>query len=551
MSIIDRAALEASPLADLHAIASELSIDGYRRLRKKQLIDAILARQEGTEAPEAEETPEAEPSAAAAGRSRAAVGRSRAGARRSGAGAGRSGAASQRSDAAAGETDAAGEESDAAGEGYDAAGEGYDAAGEGSDAASEGFDAASEGSDATAETEELVDAEELAEAIADELAEHDGGSTGRRRRRGRRGGRGRAARDEDRDGERDEEGEESPESEAAQAAAERDEDGAQEARGGPADEARGGSGEEARGGPGEDEVVDGIVELVGNGAGFVRANPPEPSDDDVYVSAAQVKRCELLSGDRITGPRRPPRRSERFASLVRIDTINGRPATEVADSTRFDDLPAAFAQEMLALRTDDATITAIEGLAPIGKGSRVTIAGGPRSGKTETLRRLAAALSGNDDLHLLVVLTGVRPEELPEWEEGPVKPDGGLNFAASADAQGQLVEPVIDQARRWAARGSDAVVLIDTLDGLHSHAARKAMASARNVVAGGSLTVIATASAPLGGETTVIALDALAAASGRFPALDVARTGTLRPERLVGEDGAEAIARMRSQALET
>ena len=489
MSIIDRDALQASPLADLHAIASELSIDGYRRLRKQQLIDAILVRQEDTQAPETDAAEGSE-----------------------------GGDAAQDAEAS---KDQEAEETD-------------------SDTEAEELPDAEELPEAgqlpeaeeLPDAEQLPDAEELAEAIADELAVHDGESGGRRRRRGRRGGRGRSARDEDRDDERDEEPEDDKANAKAKAEAEEEE------------------AEESRGGGAEEEAVDGVVELVGNGSGFVRANPPEPSDDDVYVSAAQVKRCELLSGDRITGPRRPPRRSERFASLVRIDTINGRPASEVADSTRFDDLPAAFAQEMLALRTDDPTVTAIEGLAPIGKGSRVTIAGSSRSGKTETLRRLAAALGGNDDLHVLLVLTGVRPEEQSEWEDGPVKPEGALNFAASADAQGQLVEPVVDQARRWAARGSDAVVLIDTLDGLHPHAARKVLASARNVVDGGSLTVIATASAPLGGETTVIALDALAAAFGRFPALDVAGTGTLRPERLVGDDRAEAIARMRSQALE-
>jgi transcription termination factor Rho len=100
---------------------------------------------------------------------------------------------------------------------------------------------------------------------------------------------------------------------------------------------------------------------------------------------------------------------------------------------------------------------------------------------------------------------------------------------------------VIDQARRIAARGAHALVLIDTLDGMHPHAARKALASARNIVDGGSLTVIATASEPLGGETTVIALDARLAAVGQFPALDVVASGTLRPELLVGEDGAHAI----------
>ena len=85
-------------------------------------------------------------------------------------------------------------------------------------------------------------------------------------------------------------------------------------------------------------TVAGTVELLPNGSGFVRVNPPEPSDDDIYISAAQVKRCELVSGDQVAGPRRAPRRSERFASLVRIDTINGRPASELASGARFDDL---------------------------------------------------------------------------------------------------------------------------------------------------------------------------------------------------------------------
>jgi transcription termination factor Rho len=100
---------------------------------------------------------------------------------------------------------------------------------------------------------------------------------------------------------------------------------------------------------------------------------------------------------------------------------------------------------------------------------------------------------------------------------------------------------VIDQARRVASRGGDAVVLIDTLDGPHAQPARRALAAARNLTDAGSLTVIGTASAPLGGETTVIALDAGLAATGKFPALDASASGTIRPELLVGEEGAAAI----------
>ena len=264
-----------------------------------------------------------------------------------------------------------------------------------------------------------------------------------------------------------------------------------------------------------------------------------------------MKRCELLSGDRVAGPRRPPRRSERFASLVRIDTINNQPAAELASGARFDDLPAAFPSERLRLGSDDPTIKAIEWLTPFGKGSRVAIVGGPRSGKSHALRSLAAVLAGSDDgVQLLVALAGVRPEEVSEWNAGPVTPSAVVSFAGSQDAQDQTVELVVDQARRIAARGAHAVVLIDSLELLHPHAARKAMAAARNIVDGGSLTVIATAAAPIGGETTVIALDPLLASTGRYPALDLVASGTIRPELLVGRPGAEAIAAARREVVE-
>jgi transcription termination factor Rho len=476
MSILDREALAASPLADLHALASELSIDGYRRLRKGELIDAILTRQGGEAAPE---EPAAEP----------AEEEKRPAARR-------------RRRAAAPEEPA----------------------------------------------EEPV--EEPAAESAEEAAE-DEERPAARRRRGRRGGRGRGAKSEE-DGatarEQEDEGTaepdtaepETPEPEAPEPEGEEPE-GVEEPAG-PA--ARGGRAAE------EEEIVEGEVELLANGSGFLRVSPPDPSEDDVYVSAAQVKRCELVPGDRISGPRRAPRRSERFASLVRIDTINGSPAEEVVDSTRFDDLPAAFPTERFKLGSDDPTIKAIEWLTPFGQGSRVTIVGPARAGKTEALRRLAATLAEQQDLQVSLVLAGVRPEEISEWQEGPVKPFAAVSFAASPDAQAQTLERAVDQGRRLAGRGAHVVVLADTLSGIPAHSARKLLASAKNIAGGGSLTVIATASESLGGETTVIALDPLLASTGRFPAVDLLASWTLRPELLVGQAGAEAIARARMEAVE-
>jgi transcription termination factor Rho len=418
MAVLDRSSLEESPLADLHVIARELGLDGYRRLRKADLISAILERQggdAGTAAPEA--TAEAEEKPKRARRSRRKK-------------------------------------------------------------------------DPEVETEE-----EAAEAVAEE------GTT-------------------------DEDAEDRPARREEQAADEKDKDKDR-----------------------SDKIAEGTVELLGNGSGFLRVSPPDPSDDDVYVSAAQVRRCELVSGDIVSGPVRAPRRSERYPSLIRIDTINGRPADEVSEGTPFDELPAQFPTQRFSLGSDDATLKAIEWLTPLGRGSRVTITGAARAGKTEALKRLAGALAKIEGLEVSVVLAGARPEEIAEWKASETAPVATLTLAASADAQAGAIERALDTAKRIAARGGDAVVLIDSLSGLAPGVARRALAAARDIVDGGSLTIVATADEPVGGETTVIALDVTLTSTGRFPALDLVASGTLRPELLVGAAGADAIAQARAAAL--
>ncbi|MDW5595947.1 Rho termination factor N-terminal domain-containing protein [Conexibacter stalactiti] len=445
--MLERSALADSPLADLHAIATELGIDGFRRLRKPDLIDAIVAQQGGNGNGAAP--------AADAGEDEGDRPRRRRGGR-------------------------------------------------------------GRGRDRDRDREESSEEREQPRQEREERSE--------RRERGDRGDRERGDRERG-DRERGDRG------------------GRDRKRGDVKPEAGG------KAAPQEGELVEGVVELLGNGSGFVRVNGPEASDGDVYISAAQVRRCELVGGDKVTGPVRAPRRSERYPSLVRIDTINGKAADEAGgDSVRFDDLAAAFASERFAFNAADPTVKAIEWLTPLGRGSRATIVGGARAGKTEALRRLADALATIEGVETSVVLVGARPEEISEWQAGKTEVAAALSFAASADAQSQALERAIDNGKRVAARGGDAVVLVDTLDGVHPVAARKALAAARNIADGGSLTVIATASEPFGGETTVIALDAEIAGTGRYPALDLLASGTLRPELLLGEAGAKAIAAARDAA---
>ena len=198
----------------------------------------------------------------------------------------------------------------------------------------------------------------------------------------------------------------------------------------------------------------------------------------------------------------------------------------------------AWPSQRIELGSEDATVKAIEWLTPFGRGSRVVIAGPSRSGKSEAVRRLAEALVSRGGLEVSAVLIGVRPEETADF---PVTPGAALTFAASVDAQAQAVEQAVEVGRRVAARGGDAVVLIDTLEYLPAAAARRALAAGRNLASGGSLTVIATAPEPIGGETTVVVLDRALAAAGTFPALALSESGTLRPELLVGQAGTDAI----------
>lgn len=229
-----------------------------------------------------------------------------------------------------------------------------------------------------------------------------------------------------------------------------------------------------------------------------------------------------------------------------------QPTTDaVADRARFESLAAEYPSEPLGLSSDDPTVAAIESLTPIGKGSRVTIAGPGRAGKTEALHRLANALQGHDDLKLLPVLVGVRPEELGEWQAGPIQPVQALSFATPTSALDRAVYAVIDEVRAIALKGGDAVILLDTLDALHEHAARRALATARKLRDGGSVTLIATSSEPFGGETTVVTLDPALTGAGRFPALDLGTSGTIRPELLVGEKDAARIVRERADRLAT
>ena len=407
MSVFSRDALEGSPLADLHAIASELGIEGFRRMRKADLVKAIIIDQGGDPGPD----PEPEP----------------------------------------------------------------------------------------------VD-----DDAGDEAAEKPARSRSRRssssssRSGGREGGGSRGG------------------------SSSRTEGGRSGGRGGSRSE---------RGSDGSETDVEGTIEVLGNGSAFVRVKPPGQSDDDVYVSAAQVRRCELKSGDKVAGPARPARRSERYPSLVRVVTINGSSADEVSVGTPFDKLEAAFPTQKFSFASKSSTLKSIASSAPIGRGSRVAVISSDMfypfaGGRTMTLRLLAAELAAIEEIELSVVLAGARPEERAEWVAAGIEPVAAETLGASADAQMKAIDRAIESARKVTAKGGHSAVIIDSLDELEKPAARKLMGAARNVPGAGSLTIIAAATIAVGGETTLIYVVPQDGGKIGDPAVDKSMSKTLRSNLL-------------------
>ena len=261
-----------------------------------------------------------------------------------------------------------------------------------------------------------------------------------------------------------------------------------------------------------------MLDILPGGSGFMRADAFVHAREDVYVSPAQIRRCELRAGDEISGPVRPPRRSERYPSLVRVETVNGKPADETSDRPGFEDLTPTFARDPLET---------VHGL-PFGKGSRVAIGGPPGAGATRLLREVTDAFEG--DLDVVVVLAGVRPEEVTEWKRVEGLSIAGGGFDRPPDELAQIAEMAVERAKRIAERGGDAIVIIDGLDALQPAAARRVFGAARNTEEAGSLTIVAATGS--GGELQRLATTRVVLAGDG--GLDAAASGTLREDLLGG-----------------
>jgi len=296
--------------------------------------------------------------------------------------------------------------------------------------------------------------------------------------------------------------------------------------------------------------VEGPLTIQSSGSGFVK---PAAGGEEVYVSAAQIRRLELNEGDVIGGPVRAARRSEKHPSLVRIETINGKSADEVAPPVpaRTATRSRAAAKSEPELPSEriplagDQLLVAIDSVAPIGKGSRVVLHGGPHSGKSTAARALAGALA-SAGVEVFVALAGVRAEEEADWAE--FKPVAVEAIDSSPDSRAKAVERALDKARRASSKDGHAALVVDAFDDLPGAAIRKTLAAAKSVPGGGSLTVVAVAKSPLGGETTVVGFDQSLAAAGRYPAIRVRSSSTVAPERLLDVRGLKRYRKLHADA---
>jgi transcription termination factor Rho len=320
--------------------------------------------------------------------------------------------------------------------------------------------------------------------------------------------------------------------------------------------------------------VVGVLEVTPQRYGFLRFRGLEAQPDDVYVSASQIRRCELRSGDEVSGPARDPRRGERHRALVHVDRVNGgEPQTE--ERPAFESLTPVLPTRRLPLGDSSDVLTrAVDLLTPLALGQRVLVMAAPRSGRTTLLRSLSTAIEGREGAELVVLLIDERPEEATAWRDAlPHSEVATATADLAPEEQVRVAELAAERARRLAESGTDAVLVVDSLSRLAVASASaggrrrggdvaevKALFGSGRELAedgAGSMTVIATVvegaeddgaaeRAVVTTESSLIALDAGLAAAGVFPALRAGECRISNEDQLRDPDELAAIRRLRS-----
>lgn len=310
----------------------------------------------------------------------------------------------------------------------------------------------------------------------------------------------------------------------------------------------------------------GVLEVHGEGFGFLRSPEHDflPGTADIYVSQSQIRRFKLRTGDTVIGQVRPPKDGERYTALLRVETVNGDPPGGASEG--FDQLTAIYPDERLPLDRDER-LRVVDRITPVGLGQRGLVVAPARTGRVDLLRRLAGVLAEDPEIETSVLLIGERPEEIQEWRKTSRAEVIATPFDDPASRHVQVADIVFERSRRQVERGDDVVLVVDSLDRLLRaclselppagremrgvdvaalYRLRRYLGAARALEEGGSLTVFGVISGDTDSRLAQALLDDLSevvnhqvvlsrevADRGIRPPVDVQRSFTLRPERLL------------------
>lgn len=325
--------------------------------------------------------------------------------------------------------------------------------------------------------------------------------------------------------------------------------------------------------------VEGILDIMQDGYGFLRTNGYLPSEQDCYVGLSTIRRNGLRKGDKLTGTTRPARPNEKYAAVQKVATVNGKPVEELGRRVRFGDLTPVYPDKCLTMEHGQTIITArvIDLVSPIGKGQRGLIVSPPKAGKTTILKDIAAAISANNpEVHLMCLLVDERPEEVTDMQRSIKGEVISSTFDMPTENHIQVSELVIERAKRLVEDGKDVVVLLDSLtrlaraynlaqpasgrilsggvDSTALYPPKKFLGAARNIEGGGSLTILASALVETGSKMDEVIfeefkgtgnmelkLDRNLADRRIFPAIDPVASGTRKEDLLLDPQKAPLI----------
>jgi transcription termination factor Rho len=318
----------------------------------------------------------------------------------------------------------------------------------------------------------------------------------------------------------------------------------------------------------------GILEIVDDGIGFLRADGYTMGPDDIYVSLAQIKRFNLRTGDMVIGQVRAPKDSERFHGLLRVESVNGMNPEEARNRPYFEDLTPIFPDQRFNLETNPRILSTrlLNLIAPIGRGQRGLIVSPPKAGKTTVLKEVANAISKNyPDVHLMIALIGERPEEVTDMDRSVDAEVIASTFDEPVQHHVRVAEMALNRAKRLVEIRRHVVLLLDSitrlaraynltvppsgrtltggLDPAAIHPPKRIFGAARNLEEGGSLTIIATCLVNTGSKMDDVIYEEFKGTGNMelhlsrklqerriFPAFDIEQSSTRREELLLGPD---------------